>query len=188
MSQPTKGDWDLSKRSWQYLKGTENMSIKYGGAQPLGGWVDSDFSGDLETGKSTTGYVFTLHGGVVLWRSRQQRLVATSTTTAEYIAAAEGVKESLWLRRVVGDMGEDAGPVTLREDNQACIAMAGHVACSSLTKHVEFCYHFLRDIVARGQAVLEKIASAEQLADGFTKPLPLVAFTLFGQCIGVCDV
>lgn len=188
MSQSTEGDWALSKRFLRYLKGTVSMGIKYGGAQTLGGWVDSDFAGDLDTRMSTTGYVFTLHGGAASWRSGLQRLVATSNTTEEYIAAAKGVKESPWLRRVVRDMGNNAGPVPLREDSQACIAMAGHVACFSLTKHVYICYHFLHDCIARGQAVLEYIASAEQLANGFIKPLPPVAFTLFRQRIGVCNV
>lgn len=77
------------------------------------GWVDSDFAGDKATRKSTTGFVFTLNGAALSWRSRMQRLVATSTTAAEYIAEAEVVKDSLWLRRLVGDLGEYAGPVTL---------------------------------------------------------------------------
>lgn len=63
--------------------------------------MNSDFAGDLESRKSTTGYVFTLHRGAVSWHSRQQPLLATLTTTAEYIAAAEGVTESWWLRRIV---------------------------------------------------------------------------------------
>lgn len=117
IARATEGDWAIARRVVRYLKGNSTMGIKYGGAKALGVWVDSDFAGDLETRKSTTGFVFTLHGGAVSWCSRLQRLVATSTTTAEYSAAAEGVNESMWIRRIVGGVGEDARPVTLREDN-----------------------------------------------------------------------
>lgn len=188
MVHPTEGHWALAKRVFRYLKEARNMGIKYGQALELGGWVDSDPNGDLGTRKSTTCYVFTLHRGAVSWHSRLERLVATSTTTADYIAAAEGFKESQCLRRIVGSVGEDAGPVTLHEDNQACIAMAGHVVSSPQTKHVDLCYHFLRDCVARGKVVLEYIGSEEQVAEGFTKPLSLLPFTRFRQRIGVYEV
>lgn len=153
----------------------------------FGCWVDSDFAGDLETRKSTTGYVFTLHGGAASWRSRLQRLEETSTTTAEYIAAAEGVKDSLWLRRILGAIREDARPVALYDDNQSCIAMADRVASSALTKHVDVCNHLVRDCVTRKQVILEYIASEEQVADGLTKPLPLEAFTHLRERIGVIE-
>eukprot|EP00170_Pyropia_yezoensis_P003780 contig_15832_g3791 len=124
MSSPTEADWRAAKGVLRYLQGTRDMGIVYVKGARMEGWVDSDFAGDKITRKSTTGFVFTLHGGAISWRSRMQRLVATSTAAAEYVAAAEAVKDSLWLRRVVGDLGEDAGPVDLKEDNQACIAMA----------------------------------------------------------------
>lgn len=143
MVSPITGDWALIKRVVRYLKGTRAMVIKYAGVQAFGGLVDSDFAGDLETRKSTTGYLFTLHGGAVLWCSRLQRLVATSTNSADNIAAAEGVKESLWLRRIVGAVGEDAGPVIPREDDEVCLAMTRHVASSPQTKLADACCHFI---------------------------------------------
>ena len=51
--------------------------------------------------RSTTGYVFTLSGGPVCWRSTLQSLVAMSTTEAEYMAVAEAAKEALWLKGLV---------------------------------------------------------------------------------------
>lgn len=185
MSAPTEGDWRAAKGVLRYLQGTRDMGIKYGKEAMLEGWVDSDFAGDTESRKSTTGFVFTLHGGAISWRSRMQRLVATSTATAEYVAAAEATKDSLWLRRLAGDLGEYAGPVTLKEDNQACISMATNEGMSSRTKHVDVCYHFIRDCVAQKQVAIVYVRSEEQLADGFTKPLPRDAFNLFREGLGV---
>nr|BAG74297.1 polyprotein [Neopyropia yezoensis] len=185
MSAPTEGDWRLAKGVLRYLRGTRNMGITYGKEANLEGWVDSDFAGDTQSRKSTTGFVVTLHGGAISWRSRMQRLVATSTAIAEYVAAAEAVKDSLWLRRLAGDLGEYAGPVTLKEDNQACIAMANNEGMSPRTKHVDVCYHLIRDCVATQQVVVVYVPTGEQLADGFTKPLPRDAFTLFREGLGV---
>jgi hypothetical protein len=69
----------------------------YGGTgqQTHEGYVDSDFAGDMDTRKSTTGFVFMLNGGVISWGSKKQKSVATSTVEAEYIAASHAIKEGV---------------------------------------------------------------------------------------------
>ena len=62
------------------------------------GYTDSDFYSELEFKKSTLGYVFTLGGGAISWRSVKQSSIADSTMEAEYIAASEVAKEAVWLR------------------------------------------------------------------------------------------
>ncbi|KAL0291556.1 UNVERIFIED_CONTAM: Retrovirus-related Pol polyprotein from transposon TNT 1-94 [Sesamum calycinum] len=61
------------------------------------GYVDSNYAGDLDDRRSTTGYVFTLGGGSICWKSTVQSIVALSTIEAEYMAVAEAAKEALWL-------------------------------------------------------------------------------------------
>jgi hypothetical protein len=53
------------------------------------GYVDADYAGDLDDRRSTTGYVFTLTGGPICWKSMIQSTVAMSTTEAKYMAATE---------------------------------------------------------------------------------------------------
>ncbi|KAK1860561.1 hypothetical protein I4F81_003149 [Pyropia yezoensis] len=161
------------------------MGIVYDRDEQMEGWLGSDFAGDKMTPMSTFGFTFILHGGAISWRSRQQRLVATPTAAAKYVAAAEGFKDRLWLRRLLNDLGEYAGPVTLHEDNQVCIAMATNEGMSPRTKHVDVCYHLIRDCVEKQQVVLAHVPTAEQLADGFTKALPRDAFTRFREGLGV---
>ena len=69
------------------------------------GYTNSDFQSDIESRKSTSGYVFTLGGGAVSWRSVKQSSIADSTMEAEYIAASEAAKESVWLKNFLIDLG-----------------------------------------------------------------------------------
>ena len=65
------------------------------------GYVDSDYAGDLDNRRSTTGYVFTINGGSVCWKSIIQSIIALSTTEAEYMAIVEAAIEALWLTGLV---------------------------------------------------------------------------------------
>ena len=70
--------------------GTMNLGIFYkkGGCKQLIAYSDSDFAGDIDDHKSTTGCVFIISSGAVSWSSKKQPIVSLSTTEAEYIAAA----------------------------------------------------------------------------------------------------
>ena len=77
-----------------YLKGTSKVCLKFGVEKSvLEGFTDSDMSGDVDSRRSTLGYVMTYAGGIMSWQSRLQKSVALSTTEAEYMAAVEADKE-----------------------------------------------------------------------------------------------
>ena len=69
------------------------------------GYTDSDFQSDLDFRKSTSRYVFTLGGGAISWRSTKQSCIANSTMEAKYVAACEAVKEVVWLKKFLSDLG-----------------------------------------------------------------------------------
>ena len=73
---------------------------------------------------STTGYVFTLGGGPICWKSIVQSIVTLSTTEAEYMAVAEAAKEALWLIGLVKELGVEQGRVQLHCDSQSAIYLA----------------------------------------------------------------
>ena len=81
--------------------------------------MDSDYAGNIDDRRSTIGYVFTLSGGPVCWRSTLQFLVAMSTTKGEYMALAEAAKEALWLKGLVKELGLNQGGVQLHCDSQS---------------------------------------------------------------------
>jgi hypothetical protein len=113
-SNPTSEHAIAAKRTLRYLRKTINVGITFrgqenpaiqeatGGPTTTGitGFTDSDWAGDVDSRKSTSGYVFLLYGGAVSWKSTKQNVVATSSTEAEYIACSEAAKEALWIRRL----------------------------------------------------------------------------------------
>ncbi|KAH9672467.1 hypothetical protein KPL70_017737 [Citrus sinensis] len=91
----------------RYLYGTVDVGLlfKKDCVQQCVRYCDSDFAGDLDKRRSTTGYVFILGGGLVSWRLILQSTIALSTTEAEYMAATKAVKEVIWLKGLLGDLG-----------------------------------------------------------------------------------
>jgi hypothetical protein len=145
-------------------------------------YVDADFGGDVDSRRSTTGFAFMLFGTCVSWQSKLQRTVATSTTEAEYMAAAAGAREMLWMKILCADLGLLLGQVRLQCDNQACIKIIKNPISSARSKHIDIQYHFVRERVAKGEVAIEYCMTQAMVADVLTKPVARsVLFRLRGQ-------
>ncbi len=98
---------EFVKTILRYLKGSRDRGITYGGQDELliEGYSDSDWAGDKESRKSTSGFIFMLNGGPVSWCSKRQPTVALSSTEAEYIALTLAAKEATWLRLLLTELG-----------------------------------------------------------------------------------
>ena len=92
--------WTAVKRIMRYLSQTVHMKLVYkkSGDCRLIGYCDSDWAGDKQDYKSTTGYTFMLSGAAVSWNSKKQPTVAKSTTEAEYMALSVAAAEAIWLK------------------------------------------------------------------------------------------
>ena len=107
MSNPGMEHWNAIKWILRYLRGTTTKALCFKGSNAaLRGYVDSDLAGDIDTRRSTTRYVFTIGGTAVSWISRLQKVVALSTTEAEYVAATEASKEMIWLQHFLEELGQ----------------------------------------------------------------------------------
>ncbi len=174
MAEPRKPHWEAAKGVLRYLQGSSEFGLHLGGdaQEGLVGYSDADYAGDLDTRRSTTGYVFKLFGGTVSWASRMQPTVAVSTTEAEYMAAAYAVKEALWLRKLMHDFGVEIPAVKVFGDNQGALKLLKHPIASMRSKHIDVMHHFARDRVARGEVVFEYCSTEFMAADCLTKPVP----------------
>ena len=71
---------------------------------------------------------------------------------------------------------EQIGSVILLEDNIGCIKVTNNPEDRKRTKHIDLRYHYLREKVTNGEIILDWVQSANQLADGLTKPLSAPVF------------
>jgi len=71
----------------------------------LQNYVDTNYIGDLDQRRFTTGYVFIVVKCVISWKTELQDIVALSTTEVEYMAAIETSKKALWLRGLIETFG-----------------------------------------------------------------------------------
>ena len=171
---PLPSHWTAVKRILRYLKGTLDIVIKYRAEsnEVLMGFCDSDFAGDPDTRRSTTGYVFTLNGGPVAWSSTTQSTTALASTEAEYMALSDAMKEVLWLRWLLTFLGNDQDkPTIVHVDNMGAIALSKNPEFHKRSKHIAVKYHRIREEQEAGHLLLRYIESTKQAADFLTKSL-----------------
>uniref|UniRef100_A0A2N9HWT1 Integrase catalytic domain-containing protein n=1 Tax=Fagus sylvatica TaxID=28930 RepID=A0A2N9HWT1_FAGSY len=155
------------------------------GTNSVVGYVDADNAGEVDDRRSTTGYVFTLSGGPICWKSTLQSIVAMSTTEAEYMAVAEAAKEALWLKGLVKELGLNQGGVQMHCDSQSAIYLAKNQVYHARTKHIDVRFHKIRELIVTGDIVLEKVHTSENAADMLTKP---VTTAKFKHCLDLVNV
>ena len=96
MANPGKEHWEVVKWLLRYLRGTSSTSLCFGkGKVTLQGLLDADLGGDVDSIKSTSGYIYTIGGTTVSWISRLQKRVSLSFTEAEYVAIVDAGKEMI---------------------------------------------------------------------------------------------
>ena len=153
-------------------KSLHQRSIKDKDVCAMTGLADSNLARCIDTRRSVTGFLFFLGCCIISWQSKQQTSVALSTMEAENMAACAATQEALWLSRLLKEFGcQFSNPVTILEDNQACIHYSRNPGDFQRTKHIDQKYHFVREHVAEGNVILQKVKTTDNLADIFTKPL-----------------
>ncbi|GJT87963.1 hypothetical protein Tco_1069680 [Tanacetum coccineum] len=164
MSNPGREHWEAVKWLLCYLKGTSKATLCFSRKEVvLEGLFNSDYGGCLDSGKSTTGYVFTVGGTTVSGMSRIQKCVAMSTTEAEYMAIAEAGKEL------------------------SAIHFAKNPVFHGRTKHIKIRYHYIRELVSEWTLSLKKILGAKNPADMLTKVVTTEKLKLYAASTGLRD-
>eukprot|EP00794_Sanderia_malayensis_P014955 gene14955-biopygen12465 len=187
MSNPGQQHVKGVKRVLRYIQGTLDYGLRFeGGEFKLQGYSDADWAGDVNTRKSTSGYVFRLGKATISWKSKRQPVVALSSTEAEYVALCAATQEAIWLRRLLGSLDINQDQATqLYEDNQGAIALSRNPNSHSRTKHIDIKYHYVRDVVDNKEIQLIYCPTEKMIADIMTKPLPRQRFEEMRSLIGV---
>jgi hypothetical protein len=173
LSNPGRDHWEAVKWILRYLRGSSKLCLCFGESKPvLEGFTDADWAGDLDSRKSTSGYLFTFAGGAVSWQSKLQKCVALSTTEAEYIAANEAGKEVIWLKNYLNELGVKQADYVIHCDSQSAIYLSKNSMYHSRTKHIDLRYHWIRDAVLNKMFQLRKIHTDKNSSDMLTKVVP----------------
>ena len=152
---------------------------------------DAAFADDLNTRRSTEGYLFKLFGGPIDWHSTKQKTVTTSSTEAELLALSHAAKETIWWNRLFKEIELDPGhQPSIDCDNKQTIRLltTDNPQLTTKLRHVDIHNHWLRQEVQRGNIHINWIPSAQMPADGLTKALPRQKHEVFIRQLGLIDI
>ena len=188
-SAPKKSHLMSVKRIFRYLKGTPTLGIWYPANQPckLVGFSDSDYAGCSLTRKSTSGGCQFFANCLVSWQSKKQTSVSTSTTEAEYIAAAHSTAQIIWLQYQLLDFGITELKTPLNIDSESALNIIKNPVYHSKTKHIEIRHHFIRDCFDKGLIIPTHVSTTDQIADIFTKSLDSQSFSKLVTRLGMIN-
>ena len=171
----------------QPQKGRRNFKLTFGATQTgLEGYVDADGMSHADR-KAILGYVFLIDGGAISWSSKKQPIVSLSSTEAEYVAATHAAKEALWYRQFFKEVSCPLSkPVSIYGDNQGAIALTIDDRYHARTKHIDICYHFIREAVARRWIRISYLRTDDMPADLLTKALAPSKVAYLRGKLGLC--
>ncbi|MBW0535220.1 hypothetical protein O181_074935 [Austropuccinia psidii MF-1] len=167
--------WKAFLHVLRYLKGTNNIELNYQRnlEEPPVAYSDADWGNCCITRQSVTGYLVTLNGNLVIWKTGKQPTVSLSSAEAEYRSLTDLFSELLWFKQLCKDIDvmKIQKPITIHEDNQGCIDTANS-NCNTNTrrmKHVEIQLHFIQQAIKNSTIALVYTPKNNMLADFLTK-------------------
>jgi hypothetical protein len=170
----TDSHWEAAKRVLRYIRGTLSEGLTLGGPHPISLQVycDASWVDDQSDRRSTQGYGCTIGGGLISWRATRSSSVALSSCEAELYALTMAAQELKWLCTLLEELGHPQKTPTIWCDNQSTIALVKDAGVfHSRTKHIDLRYHYIREMLERGQLQIKHVASEDNVADIFTKSL-----------------
>jgi hypothetical protein len=177
----------------KYYIGTKDCGISFTGSPTedldLRGYADAAWADDIDNRRSTGGFLFTLAGGPILWKSGRQPIVTLSSTEAEYVALTLAAKEAKFIGGLLADLqyGGPIFPVHIYEDNRPAIDISKRPFVDGRTKHIDVRYHFIRQEVDHGMISVEWVPTNQQVADGLTKALDRIKHERFVKQLNLVD-
>nr|GFA35434.1 copia protein [Tanacetum cinerariifolium] len=178
-AQPTEKHLTAVKRIFWYLKDNIHMGLWYlkDTNFELTTYSDSDHAGCLDSRKSTSGGIQFLGGDkLVSWSSKKQDYTSMSSVEAEYVSLSACCAQVLWMRTQLTDYDFHFDKIPMYYDSKAAIAISCNPVQHSHTKHIDVRYHFIKENVEKGIVELFFVRTEYQLADLFTKALPVERF------------
>ena len=170
---PGKDHWKALVRVLRYLRYTLNYGLHYL-SYPivLEGYSDTNWIFGTNDSKSTSGYVFTIGGAVISWKSSKQTCIARSTMESEFIALDKAGEEAEWLHNFLEDIPCWPKPVPaicIHCDSQSTIGRVQSSMYDGKSQHIHRRHNTVRQILANEIISIDYVKSKDNLADPLTK-------------------
>jgi len=174
-SNPTESDMIRVKRIIRHISETRDYGITYDISMDffIYCYVDASYNCYID-GKGHYGYTICIgrNNGSICAKSSKMKIVALSSTEAEYVALCHAVSQLIFLRELMNQLGFGSNrPSIIYEDNLSCIKMVYGQLNHQTTKHINVRYHFTKDQVEKGTVEIIHCPTEEMIADVLTKPL-----------------
>ena len=142
----------MVKKALRYLQGTKGLRLTYRRSDSLHieGNSDLDFAGDVDDRKSTLGYVFTLVGGAISWKSSKQTVTASSMMYADFVPCYEATGQVYWLKKFMSGLkvaDDIRRPLKLYYNNEPAVCYAHNNNSSGAAKHIDIKFYVVKDKV-----------------------------------------
>jgi len=176
---PNLEDWQNVLKIIKYLKGTIKYGISFSRNPNISVFTDADYAGDIETRRSTTGFVILIGNSPTSWCSKLQRCISTSTAESEYYSLSECCKHCMWYMNLLNELKFKIKNIEINIDNKAAIYNAKNQSINPKTKHMDIRVHYIRELIKDEKIKLKYVKSQYNLADEFTKYLNNTAMDKF---------
>ncbi|GKC68141.1 ribonuclease H-like domain-containing protein, partial [Tanacetum coccineum] len=172
MHAPFQSHFSAALRVLRYLKNAPGTGVQFykGNSFSLHAFSDADWVKCPKTRKSMSGFCLYLFSNLVSWKSKKQATISRSSVKSEYRCLTSTTCEIIWVVKILKDLGvEGLLPAHLYCDSNSAISIAGNPVFHEKTKHFKIDLHLVREKVANGVVKVLKVASANNMADIFTK-------------------
>ncbi|XP_071678597.1 uncharacterized protein [Lolium perenne] len=176
LHEPRTPHWSAVKRILRYVRHTvdSGLLLRSSSSTLLSAFSDVDWAGNMDDRRSTGGYAIFYGGNLIAWSARKQSTVSHSSTESEYKTLGNATAELIWVQSLLKELGGvQLRPPILWCDNIGATYLSSNPVFHARTKHIEVDFQFVRERVSKKQLQIRFISSKDQVADIFTKPLPL---------------
>ncbi|GKD02603.1 hypothetical protein Tco_1177577 [Tanacetum coccineum] len=174
-SNPSTHHWHTIMRVFKYLKKTMDYGLSYVGFPlVLEGYSNASWITNSEDHTSTTGWVFLLGGGAILWTSKKQICITDSTIEAEIVALATVSKEAKWLRNLIYEIPlwpKLISLISIHCDSATTLAKAYCQIYNEKSRHLGVRYSMVRELITNGVIFVDFVRSLQNMTDHLTKGL-----------------